>query len=119
VLGLSIGTGEPGAGAAERRTRSGAVPSVIVLGGRPVRRVLTVGFTGVLSTGGTIGVVEGVVGVVSPAGGETAGVGCAFAPPEGSCVLAKATPDSAAVTSTSATACPISLLTVNVSPLKT
>jgi hypothetical protein len=56
TAGLSIGAGEPGAGDAERRTTSAAVPSTIVPDGRPVRRVRGAGFT------------DGVLGVPCPAG---------------------------------------------------
>jgi hypothetical protein len=70
TAGLSIGAGEFGAGGADRRTTSGAVPSPIAPDGSPVKRVGTAGFGG----NGVAGVIAGVVlaggvgGVVGVAG---------------------------------------------------
>ena len=72
TVGVSIGTGEPGAGTPESLTRSGAVPSAIVECGRAVTRVCTVGLGGA----GVGGVVVGVVAVgvvVGPVGAVAVG----------------------------------------------
>jgi hypothetical protein len=115
MLGLSIGTGDPGAGASDKRTWSGAVPSLRVLAGKPVMRVRTVGFTGGFSATGVVGVVGGL-GVASPAGRGAAGVVWTLVPLEEDDVLANATPVGAIATSTNATACLMSLLAVKVPP---
>jgi len=57
--GLSSGAGEFGAGGADRRTTSGAVPSAIAPEGKPVTRVAAVGLGGFV-TGGVLGVPVGV-----------------------------------------------------------
>ncbi len=83
TLGLSIGAGEFGAGAADRRTTSGAVPSVIAPEGRPIRRVRGAGFGDVVAGGvpaGVEGVPVVVLGVVWPVVGEPAGVVCVATP---------------------------------------
>jgi hypothetical protein len=63
TLGLSSGAGEFGAGAADRRTTSCAVPSAIAPDGRPVRRVRGAGLDGVVAGGVPVGL-EGVPVVV-------------------------------------------------------
>jgi hypothetical protein len=60
TAGLSIGTGEFGAGGPDRRITSGTVPFAIVPDGRPVKRVGTAGFGG-LATGGVLTGVDGVL----------------------------------------------------------
>jgi hypothetical protein len=106
TAGLSIGTGEPVAGGADRRTLSGAVASAIVAFGSLVMRVRTVGSTGGASAGvvtaGVVGVgVVGVAGVASPGGGEAADAR-GMSLPDRADVLARATPAGAIAASASA-----------------
>ena len=104
TLGLSSGAGEFGAGAADRRTTSCAVPSAIAPEGRPVRRVCGAGFDGVVAGGVPVGV-EGVLGVVWPVVVvvvESAGVVCVAAPETVAATLVCATLAPASVTSVQA-----------------
>jgi hypothetical protein len=87
TAGVSIGAGESGAGGADRRTTSRAVPSTIASDGKPVTRVGTAGFAGVV---GELGV-GGAVGAVWPAG-AVVGAPCVGVPVAGVVVLASAAP---------------------------
>ncbi|MFZ1924591.1 MAG: hypothetical protein WAU42_00465 [Solirubrobacteraceae bacterium] len=118
TLGLSSGAGEFGAGAADKRTTSCAVPSVIAAEGRPVRRVRGADFGGVVAGGvpaGVEGVPVVVLGVLWPdvVVVESADVVCVAAPETASAALVCATLAPASVINVQATVMNLVLVTGN------